>query len=85
MLPIFMSLAYFFHLVSGLDASLQYFFFPHFLFGCTGSSLWHAGSSCLSRDQTLAPCIENSESLATGPLGKSHSLQYLYPLDSALL
>ena len=50
MLSIFLSLAYFFHLVSGLDASLQCFF-PHFLFVCIGSSLWPSGSSCLTRDQ----------------------------------
>ena len=33
-----------------------------YLFTCTGSWLWHVGSSSPARDQTPAPCIESSES-----------------------
>ena len=52
-----------------------------YLFGCASLSCgtqdlwlfsWHVGSSSLTRDQTWAPCIENSRVLATGPPGSPH-------------
>ena len=39
-----------------------YIYIYIYLFGCTGSSLWHVGSSFLTRDQTQASCVGSSES-----------------------
>ena len=45
--------------VLGLSCSMQDL---QFLLQQAGSQLWHVGSSSLSRDPTLAPCIGSVES-----------------------
>ena len=45
--------------------------------GTQGLSLWHAGSSSLSRDWTQAPCIESLESWPLGPPGESPSCLFV--------
>lgn len=50
-----------------------------FFLRCSLQDRWfqHAGSSCLTRDRYLSPCIESPES-AIGPPGKSHTQLHSY-------
>ena len=41
----------------------------YYLFDCTGSKLWHVGSSSLTRDWTWAPCIGSTEFQSLDLLG----------------
>ena len=57
---------HFFNVVSQLS---QHRFFNIYLFGCTGSQLWHMGSSFLTREQTEASCFGSTGSQPVGHQG----------------
>ena len=69
---------------------LLFFFFNIYLFGCAGSYLWdlsgseRVGSSSLTRDWTLAPCIRSIESQSLNHQGSPILLDFIKFFSSCL-